>query len=301
MSRYHRRLLKHCRLSPGRPVHLDRLDPVGAHLERWVLPGEAPLKVRAEGLLEHSRMELAHQQERLYASASHAVLIILQGMDAAGKDGTIKHVMSGVSPQGCEVHSFAEPSREELAHSFLWRAWQRMPARGRIGIFNRSYYEEVLITRVHPELLAEEGIAPARRGAALWRERYEDINALERHLVRSGTLVLKFFLNVSKAEQRRRLLERLERRQKLWKFSLADVRERRYWDAYQTAYEAVLRATSTAWAPWYVIPADDKHLARACVAAMISGSIAGLPLQPPTGPFPSPAARARARRALLRS
>jgi len=301
MSRYHRRLLKHCRVPPGHRVRLDRLDPVGTPLARYVLPGDAPLKVRAEGLLEHSRMELAHQQERLYASGSHAVLIILQGMDAAGKDGTIKHVLSGVSPQGCEVHSFIEPTREELAHSFLWRAWIRMPARGRIGIFNRSYYEEVLITRVHPDLLAAQGIAPAKRGAALWRERYEDINALERHLARSGTLILKFFLNVSKDEQRRRLLERLDRRQKLWKFSLADIRERRHWDAYQSAYEAVLRATSTEWAPWYVIPADDKHLARASVAAIIAGSIASLPLKPPEGPLSDKPARARARRALLRS
>ena len=163
MSRYHHRLLKSCRIRPGERVRLARLDPVGKPLTRYILPGDAPLKVRAEGLLEHSRMELAHQQDRLYASDSHAVLVLLQGMDAAGKDGTIKHVLSGVNPQGCEVHAFTEPTKEELSHTFLWRAWQRMPARGRIGIFNRSYYEEVLVTRVHPDLLSAEGVPEGRR------------------------------------------------------------------------------------------------------------------------------------------
>jgi PPK2 family polyphosphate:nucleotide phosphotransferase len=276
------------------------VDPVGADYARFVLPGDAPLRARAEALLEHSRRELGVEQERLWASNSHAVLVILQGMDASGKDGTIKHVMSGVSPQGCEVYSFGSPSTEELAHNFLWRYSNRLPARGRIGLFNRSYYEEVLIVRVHPELVAERHLPTARPLSRLWRERYEDINAFERHLVRNGTIILKFYLHLS-SEERRRLLKRLDTREKQWKFTAADVTERGYWADYMNAYEDMLSATSTPEAPWHVIPADDKHIARASVAAILSGTIASLPLHPPLASAGEPGRLASLRRRLLRS
>jgi PPK2 family polyphosphate:nucleotide phosphotransferase len=301
MSKHHRRLMRQCRVPPGTRVRLDRIDPVGADYARWVLPGDAPLRVRAEALLEHSRMELSAQQERLWASNSHSVLVVLQGMDASGKDGTIKHVMSGVSPQGCEVHSFGEPSAEELAHNYLWRYWTRLPSRGRIGLFNRSYYEEVLVVRVHPEWVAERKVPVTRRLSTLWRERYEDINAFERHLVRNGTVVLKFYLHMSRDEQRARLLKRIDTHEKQWKFSAADVEERAHWDHYMTAYEEALSATSTAQAPWYVIPADDKHIARASVAAILSGTIAALPLRPPKASVSDAAGLAALRRRLLRT
>jgi PPK2 family polyphosphate:nucleotide phosphotransferase len=277
------------------------VDPVGADYARFVLPGDAPLRARAEALLEHSRRELGVEQERLWASNSHAVLVILQGMDASGKDGTIKHVMSGVSPQGCEVYSFGSPSTEELAHNFLWRYSNRLPARGRIGLFNRSYYEEVLIVRVHPELVAERHLPTARPLSRLWRERYEDINAFERHLVRNGTIILKFYLHLSSEEQRRRLLKRLDTREKQWKFTAADVTERGYWSDYMDAYEDMLSATSTPEAPWHVIPADDKHIARASVAAILSGTIASLPLHPPLASAGEQARLASLRRRLLKS
>lgn len=301
MSKHHRRLINHCRIAPGTRVRLDRIDPLGADFARYVLPGDAPLRARAEALLEHSRRELAVQQERLWASNSHSVLVILQGMDASGKDGTIKHVMSGVSPQGCEVHSFAQPSTEELAHNFLWRYWTRVPSRGRIGLFNRSYYEEVLVVRVHPELVKARRVPQTRPLARLWRERYEDINAFERHMVRNGTTVLKFYLHLSRDEQKRRLLKRIDTPEKQWKFTSADVAERNRWDDYMVAYERMISATSTAQAPWYVIPADDKHIARASVAAVLSGSIAALPLHPPSESAPDRARLAALRRRLQRT
>jgi len=301
MSKHHHRLIKQCRVAPGSRVRLSRIDPVGADYARYVLPGDAPLRARAEALLEHSRMELSLQQERLWASNSHSVLVILQGMDASGKDGTIKHVMSGVSPQGCEVHSFGVPSAEELAHNYLWRYWTRLPSRGRIGLFNRSYYEEVLVVRVHPELVAARKVPVTTRLPRLWRERYEDINAFEKHLVRNGTVVLKFYLHLSREEQKARLLKRIDTHEKQWKFSASDVEERAYWDSYMTAYEGMLSATSTADAPWYVIPADDKHIARASVAAILSGTIASLPLHPPKASVTDAAGLAALRRRLLRS
>jgi PPK2 family polyphosphate:nucleotide phosphotransferase len=220
-------------------------------------------------------------QERLYSTGSRALLVVLQGLDAAGKDGTIKHVMSGLNPQGCVVTSFKEPSKEELAHDFLWRAVVRLPPIGYIGIFNRSYYEDVLVERVHPDLLASQPTGTAAPPkAAFWRRRHDDINAFERHLDRNGTQVVKFFLHLSKEEQRRRLLDRLEDPTKHWKFSASDLAERSFFSDYQAAYEEVLAATSTKWAPWFVIPADDKHVARALVAGVIVRRIEGMALTP---------------------
>jgi PPK2 family polyphosphate:nucleotide phosphotransferase len=227
------------------------------------------------------RTSPAVAQERLYSTGSRSLLVVLQGLDAAGRDGTIKHVVSGMNPQGCMVTSFKEPSKEELAHDFLWRAVIRLPPSGYIGIFNRSYDEDVLVVRVHPDRLASQ---PNGTGEppkdSFWRRRHHDINAFEHHLDRNGTQVVKFFLHLSKAEQRRRLLERLDDPTKYWKFSPADVAERSFWSDYQAVYEEVLTATSTKWAPWFVIPADDTHVARAIVAWIIVRCIEGMPLSP---------------------
>jgi PPK2 family polyphosphate:nucleotide phosphotransferase len=206
------------------------------------------------------------------------VLLIFQAMDAAGKDGTIKHVMSGVNPQGCDVASFKAPSAEELNHDFLWRTTRRLPERGRIGIFNRSYYEEALVVRVHPELLARQKLPPSLITKDLWQERFEDINALERHLTLNGVIVRKFFLHLSKQEQRRRFLSRLEDPNKHWKFSPADVRERQKWGAYMRAYEEVIRHTATDYSPWYVVPADHKWFTRLVVAEVIVEALESLEL-----------------------
>ena len=220
-------------------------------------------------LAEHVK-ELQEQQGLLYASGHHAVLLILQGMDTAGKDGVIKHVVSGVNPQGCEVFSFRQPSSEELAHDFLWRSTCRLPERGRIGIFNRSYYEEVLVVRVHPELLKVQGLPDALLDdRSIWKDRYRSIVDLEDHLGRNGTLVIKVFLHLSKDEQRTRLLARLDEPRKTWKFNPGDIRERDLWDQYRKAYEACLGATSTSTAPWYAVPADDKKNARLIVSQVI--------------------------------
>jgi PPK2 family polyphosphate:nucleotide phosphotransferase len=202
-------------------------------------------------------------------------------MDAAGKDGTIKHVMSGVNPQGVQVFSFKQPSAEELDHNFLWRYMKALPERGRIGIFNRSYYEDVLVVRVHPELLDHQKLPPHERNEEFWEERYQDIKAFERHLVRNGTVILKFFLHVSKDEQKRRFMERLDNPEKNWKFSASDVAERTYWDDYAEAYEKTLAATSTKYAPWYVVPADHKWATRAIVADIVTTTIQGLGLSHP--------------------
>ena len=214
--------------------------------------------------------ELETAQELLWASNTHALLVVLQAMDAAGKDGTIKHVMSGVNPQGCRVVAFRRPSDEALEHDFLWRYNNALPERGSIGIFNRSYYEEVLVVRVHPELLGDgAGSSPHSPSESLWARRYEDINSFERHLHREGTRIVKIFLHLSKHEQRERLLERLEDPAKYWKFSMADLIEREHWDEYQAAYEDAIEATSTPWAPWYVVPADHKYAARALVGGSL--------------------------------
>jgi PPK2 family polyphosphate:nucleotide phosphotransferase len=224
---------------------------------------------------------IATLQDILYAQDQYALLVIFQAMDAAGKDGAIKHVMSGLNPQGCQVYSFKAPSAEELDHDYLWRCMKALPERGRIGIFNRSYYEEVLVVRVHPELLEKEKLPARVQGKEFWKNRYEDINNFEHYLAGNGVIVLKFFLNVSKEEQKRRFLERIEVPEKNWKFSIADANERQRWDEYMEAYEDALRNTSTKWAPWYVIPADHKWFTRVAVADILLRSLKSLNLKYP--------------------
>jgi PPK2 family polyphosphate:nucleotide phosphotransferase len=238
-------------------------------------------KHAARAMLAEDVKRLAASQQRLYAQQCWAVLIILQGMDAAGKDSVVAHVMSGVNPQGCEVHSFKAPSEEELAHDFLWRSTVRLPVRGRIGIFNRSYYEEVLVVRVHPELLKRQRLPAPLVGNSIWEERFQDIRAFERHLARNGVLLLKFFLHVSKEEQRQRFFDRLDEPAKRWKFSMNDVTERNRWDDYMAAYEDMIRATSRPSAPWHVVPADHKWFSRLVVAAAIIDVLEGLHLDFP--------------------
>ena len=234
------------------------------------------LQEKYKQILQQDLQELTKAQDLLYASDTYAVLMILQAMDAAGKDSTIKHVMSGVNPQGCQVFSFKQPSAEELDHNFLWRTMKALPERGRIGIFNRSYYEEVLVVRVHPEWLVAQKLPAKKRKDSFWQDRFDDINTFERHLVRNGIIVVKFFLHVSKKEQKKRFMERLDDKKKNWKFSAADVGERKYWDDYMAAYEEMLCATSTPWAPWYVIPADHKWISRALVADVLAATISKL-------------------------
>jgi len=233
-------------------------------------------------ILEVGVKKLAKLQERLYAEGKWAILMVLQGIDTAGKDGVIKHVLSGVNPQGCSVHSFKQPSHIELAHDFLWRCTVALPIRGRIGIFNRSYYEETIVVRVHPELLEKQNIPPKLVTDDIWKERYQDINDWERHLVRSGTVPLKFFLNISKEEQLKRLLARVDDPDKTWKFSPYDVAERKLWDKYQEAYEDTIRNTATKHAPWYVVPCDKKWFARLVVAGALADQMEALDLQFPT-------------------
>jgi len=226
--------------------------------------------------------ELSALQRLLYASNSYAVLLIFQAMDAAGKDGAISHVLSGVNPQGCEVFSFKHPSAEELEHDFLWRTTRCLPARGRIGVFNRSYYEEVLVVRVHPEILAAEGIPDEMAGRkSVWEKRYHSIVNLEKHLHRNGTRIIKFYLHLSKEEQRRRFLARIEQPDKNWKFSQDDVTERKFWNQYMTAYEECLSATSTSVAPWHVVPADDKLNARLIISRIVIDALRGLKMSYP--------------------
>jgi PPK2 family polyphosphate:nucleotide phosphotransferase len=299
MSKLHRRLIKRYQVAAGSRIRLRDCDPADTGGRDFAPVGPGTVKERAEAFLESNRAELAKAQELLWASDSHSVLIVLQAMDAAGKDGTIKHVMSGVNPQGCEVHGFKRPSQIELDHNYLWRYWAKVPARGRIGIFNRSYYEEVLVVKVHREILAAQRVPGADGGRAFWAARYDDINRFERHLVRNGTVIVKFFLNISKAEQKRRLLQRIEARDKHWKFSAADLDERGYWHDYMDAYQDMLRATSSPWAPWFVIPADHKHVARALVAAILSGTIAALGLSYPKVTKAAERQLAGARRRLL--
>jgi PPK2 family polyphosphate:nucleotide phosphotransferase len=237
----------------------------------------------AEGILERCVTRMRDLQERLYAQDEWSVLVILQGIDAAGKDSAIEHVFSGLNPQGCEVHAFKIPSDEELDHDFLWRTAIRLPRRGHIGIFNRSHYEEVLVVRVHPDLLERQRLPRSiRTRHDIWKERYDDIVAHERHLARNGTIVRKIFFNLSKEEQRQRMLKRLDEPDKLWKFSAGDIKERRLWDKYQRAYESAIRETSTDDAPWYVVPADRKWWARTVIAAVIVEALEGLDLQYPS-------------------
>jgi PPK2 family polyphosphate:nucleotide phosphotransferase len=233
-------------------------------------------------LLKEHVDQLSSQQELFYASNRHAVLLIFQGMDAAGKDGVIKHVMSGVNPQGCQVFSFKHPTPTELEHDFLWRTTRDLPERGKIGIFNRSYYEEVLIARVHPNILRTEGLPDASlAGKQVWRKRYRSIVDLERHLYRNGTIILKFFLHLSKKEQSKRFLKRIDAHDKNWKFSLADIEERKFWKHYMKAYEECLSATSTNYVPWYVVPADDKENTRLIVSEIILDVLKGLKMTYP--------------------
>ncbi len=258
---------------PGRNVRLADFDPAATCGLDMKDDGRTKLRDDIE--------RLAALQEVLYAQGHHALLVIFQGMDAAGKDGAIKHVMSGVNPQGVDVTSFKTPSVEELAHDYLWRCARVLPERGRIGIFNRSYYEEVIVVRVHAALLESERLPVRGNAATLWKERFEDIVAFERHLARNGTLVLKFFLHISKDEQRRRLLKRIDTPEKHWKLSPSDVRERSFWDSYQNAYEEMLSHTSSEAAPWYVVPANRKRVARAAVASVIVDRLQGLDLAYP--------------------
>jgi PPK2 family polyphosphate:nucleotide phosphotransferase len=244
-------------------------------------------KEEAKKLLDANRKLLSEFQEKLYAQDRWSVLLILQGMDAAGKDSTIKHIFEGVNPQGCEVTSFKEPTSLELQHDYLWRSVVALPKRGRIGIFNRSYYEECLVTRVHPELLQKQKLPPKLITKKIWRERYEDIVAFERYLSRNGTMILKFFLNISREEQRRRFLDRLEQPSKIWKFSMSDVTERAWWPRYQAIYQDIVRHTSTPIAPWYVVPADHKWFARVVIGSVIVKALAALDLKFPRADEPS--------------
>jgi PPK2 family polyphosphate:nucleotide phosphotransferase len=238
-------------------------------------------KSEAKAMLAEGLEQLVELQERLYADDRWSVLIVLQAMDAAGKDSVIKHVMSGLNPQGVEVHSFKQPSVEELNHNFLWRAAQRLPERGRIGIFNRSYYEEVLVVRVHPELLDRQRLPNSLAGKDIWQQRFEDICGFERHLARNGTRIMKFFLHVSKEEQRKRFLDRIDEPAKRWKFSMGDVAERKLWDKYQHAYEDLIRQTSRPEAPWFVVPADHKWFTRMVVAGALVQELQALGLDFP--------------------
>jgi PPK2 family polyphosphate:nucleotide phosphotransferase len=233
-------------------------------------------------LLQKDAERLGEMQERLFAEDKWSLLIVLQGMDTAGKDGVIEHVMAGVNPQGCVVHAFKAPSTEELDHDFLWRSAMRLPERGRIGIFNRSHYEEALVVRVHPDLLARQKLPPAATGKDIWKHRFKSIRGFERHLARNGTIVLKFFLHVSHEEQRKRLLARLDDPAKHWKFNAGDFAERKLWDKYMAAYEDAIRATSRGYAPWYVVPADSKPFARLVVARAIVDALSRLNLKYPT-------------------
>jgi PPK2 family polyphosphate:nucleotide phosphotransferase len=270
-----RALSRRYRISRGDKFRLRNTDP--ADIGGFTADGKA----RARETLEIGIAALAEMQARLYAQDQWAVFIIFQAMDAAGKDGAIKHVLTGVNPQGCSVSSFKAPSSGELDHDFLWRCQQHLPERGRIGIFNRSYYEEVLVVRVHPELLVPQQLPETLPLAALWKQRYRDIRHFERYLNNNGTMIRKIFLHISRDEQRRRFLERLSDPQKNWKFSSADVRERRHWKEYMAAYEDAIGETATPDAPWYVVPADNKWFTRIVVASAIIDALASLDLQYP--------------------
>ena len=263
------------RIANGNKFRLKDVDPGDT------LQFTSEDRVRAKEVLEIGTAGIAELQDMLYAQDKWAVLLIFQAMDAAGKDGTIKHVMSGVNPQGCQVFSFKSPSSEDLDHDFLWRSMRCLPNRGNIGIFNRSYYEEVLVVRVHPEFLAKQKLPAALVSDDIWQDRFEDIRSFERYLHRNGTKILKFFLHVSKKEQKRRFLARTEDPEKNWKFSASDMAERQYWDEYQDAYEDMIRNTATKDSPWYVVPADNKWFTRAVVGAAIVDTLASLDLAYP--------------------
>jgi PPK2 family polyphosphate:nucleotide phosphotransferase len=281
------------RVQDGKKFRLASVDPNDT---LWFTQADKP---RAREALEAGVAALDELQEMLYAQDRWAVLIILQAMDAAGKDGVIEHVMSGVNPQGCQVHSFRAPSEEELDHDYLWRCAKRLPERGRIGIFNRSYYEEVLIVRVHPEILAKQKLPQSLATKDIWEERFKDMRSFERYLGRNGVLIRKFFLHVSKEEQKRRFLARLDNPEKNWKFSAADARERAHWGEYMDAYEDMIRNTATEEAPWYVVPADHKWFTRTVVAAAVIDALASLDLHYPVVSAAARKELAVARRELL--
>ncbi len=274
------RILAQLQVEPGTPAALAERDPGWTGGPDFEGLSHEELKAEAKAVLAHGVEELSEAQELLWASDTYALLVVLQAMDAAGKDSAIEHVMTGVNPQGVQVVGFRQPSSEELDHNFLWRISKALPERGRIGIFNRSHYEEVIALRVHPEWLDRQRL-PTTAEARLWEDRYEDINAFERHLDRNGTKIVKFFLHVSKEEQKKRFLARLDTPGKEWKFNAADVSERALWDEYMAAFEAALTATSTPWAPWYVIPADHKWLTQALVASILVDTIQALDLSWP--------------------
>jgi len=278
-------VLRNVLVRPGKRFRLKDYSsewvPGGTVGEALSTLEEEEIKDRAKEIIRSNVSELADAQELLWASDTHAVLVVFQAMDAAGKDGTIKHVTSGLNPTGCEVVSFKAPSAEELDHTYLWRVQRAVPERGKIVIFNRSHYEDVLVVRVRPDLLEKSQLPRESIGPRLWKQRFEDINAFEQHLSRNGTLILKFFLNVSKQEQRRRFLDRLKDPSKRWKFALADLDARARWAEYMRAYEEAIGATSTPWAPWHIIPADHKWVMRAMVAAIMSNAIRSLPLRYP--------------------
>lgn len=273
MTKEGKKLAKDYRVKSGKHFRLKDFDPADT--------GEWKSKEHAAELLQRGIHRTAELQDMLYAQDRWAVLLIFQAMDAAGKDGVIKHVMTGVNPQGCEVHAFKAPSALELQHDFLWRTTLVLPERGHIGVFNRSYYEEVLVVRVHRELLEAQKVAPSLMGKHVWKERFEDIHSFERHMTRSGTVIRKFFLNVSKEEQKKRFLARLEEPEKNWKFSASDIHERECWEDYQEAYEDMIRQTASEAAPWYVVPADNKWFTRLVVSAVLVETLESLGLAYP--------------------
>jgi PPK2 family polyphosphate:nucleotide phosphotransferase len=282
------------RISDGKKFRLKNIDPG----DTGDLSDEQ--KPEAKEALAVGVETLAELQERLYAQDRWAVLLIFQAMDAAGKDGAIKHVMSGVNPQGCQVYSFKSPSPEELDHDYLWRCLKSLPNRGNIGIFNRSYYEEVLVVRVHPEYLQGQKLPPSLITKSIWEDRYEDIADIERYLSRNGVVIRKFFLHVSKKEQKKRFLARIDDPEKNWKFSIADARERGFWDEYAQAYEDMIRATATSYAPWYVVPADNKWFTRIVVAAAVIDTLGSLGLEFPEVGEQAKKGLAKARAALAK-
>jgi PPK2 family polyphosphate:nucleotide phosphotransferase len=261
------------RVSHGKKFKLKDFDPADT--------GHWRSKEEADQVLQQGILRMEELQDKLYAQDQWALLLIFQAMDAAGKDGIVKHVMSGLNPQGCQVYSFKVPSELELQHDFLWRTTRCLPERGHIGIFNRSYYEEVLVVRVHAEILKNEKLPPSLMGKKIWEERFEDIRSFEQHMARSGTVIRKFFLNLSKKEQKRRFLARLDEPGKNWKFSASDIHEREYWDDYQNAYEEMIRNTATEYAPWYVVPADNKWFTRLVVSTVIVDTLESLDLAYP--------------------
>lgn len=278
---YEKRILDLFRVKGGEKINLEEVDTEYGFMPRLQDFKKSTIKDHLEDRLAQNVKDLAEMQDLFYASDTYALLLVFQGMDAAGKDGIIKHVMSGVNPQGCQVYSFKQPSAEELDHDFLWRCSLRLPERGRIGIFNRSHYEEVLVVKVHPKILDSEKLPNFKLDDTFWQNRYESIRQYEHHLFRNGTIILKFYLHVSKKEQKKRFLDRLENPEKYWKFSTSDVAERAYWKEYQKAFEDTLRETSTDYAPWYIVPSDHKWFARALVADVIVSTIASLDLKYP--------------------